>query len=266
MKKPKRSVAQLVRDRLNKTGLYDTPEYWDTKATAYEGLARSAWPSNTYNTLLHAEQRDVLLRLAGNIAGKRVADVGCGTGRMAQEFARRGAHVTGFDFSPQSIAVAQAEAAEQGLHCDFGVANIFEEPKPEDVATFDVVLSLGCLTIACSSRERFDDALRHVVALARPGGRVVFLEPVHQGRLLGRILRMSVSEWIRAAEGLGLALQSRGGVHFVPARYALAFVEAPMSLTRPVFDLGEWLLARSPRLEFLADYKYLAFDVPVLEP
>ena len=44
-----RSLVQMVRDRLSKRGLYDSPSYWDMKAQVYEGLARSNWPSNTFN-------------------------------------------------------------------------------------------------------------------------------------------------------------------------------------------------------------------------
>ena len=44
-------------DRLTKQGLYDSPAYWDMKAEAYQGLARSNWPSNTYNR--HWDERQM---------------------------------------------------------------------------------------------------------------------------------------------------------------------------------------------------------------
>ena len=40
------------------------------------------------------------------LAGKRVLDVGCGGGLLAEAMAHRGARVTGIDLSPESLAVA----------------------------------------------------------------------------------------------------------------------------------------------------------------
>jgi FkbM family methyltransferase len=42
------------------------------------------------------------------LAGKRVLDVGCGTGRLTAFAAEHAAHVYAFDPSPESIAEARA--------------------------------------------------------------------------------------------------------------------------------------------------------------
>jgi hypothetical protein len=88
---------------------------------------------------------------------------------------------------------------------------------------------------------------------------VLFVEPIHASRLLRRILPLGVSEWIEHAEALGLELVDRGGLLFVPARWVLAFREWPERLVGPVFRLGERVLAASPHLAPLADYKWLLF-------
>lgn len=43
----------------------------------------------------------------GDLLGRRVLDVGCGTGALAAELARRGAKVWGLDGSPEMLAVAR---------------------------------------------------------------------------------------------------------------------------------------------------------------
>jgi 2-polyprenyl-6-hydroxyphenyl methylase / 3-demethylubiquinone-9 3-methyltransferase len=53
------------------------------------------------------------------LAGKRVADVGCGAGLLAEPLARLGAAVTGIDAAPGNIAAALAHAAGQGLEIDY---------------------------------------------------------------------------------------------------------------------------------------------------
>src|SRR5882672_7947836 len=70
-----RTFRQLVRDRLVKRGLYDTPRYWDMKAESYAGLARSIWPSNTYNRHWDARQMAILDAVLGDVTDLTVADV-----------------------------------------------------------------------------------------------------------------------------------------------------------------------------------------------
>ncbi len=47
--------------------------------------------------------------------GSTILDMGCGTGRHAIEFAKRGFEVTGVDLSSGMLAVARASAAEAGV-------------------------------------------------------------------------------------------------------------------------------------------------------
>ena len=260
MNASERSLLQLVRDRLKKEGWYDSPEYWDMKAQSYSGLARSNWPSNSYNREVHARQMAALDHVLGDVSGLEVADVGCGTGRASLHLAGRGARVNGWDFSPGALEVARRDASDQGLEVTFAQGNINEPFDPELHGRFDIVLTIGCLTLACPDGRAFENAVSNLVALAKPRGRVLFVEPVHQSRLLRRILRMGIPEWIARCEAQGLEFATRGGLCFVPARYALAFRDLPNWISQPTFWAGERLLDASPRLDPLADYKWLLFQ------
>jgi ubiquinone/menaquinone biosynthesis C-methylase UbiE len=50
-----------------------------------------------------------LLVAAGDLAGRRTLDVGCGTGTLAVALAERGGKVWGVDSSPEMLAEAQAK-------------------------------------------------------------------------------------------------------------------------------------------------------------
>src|SRR5688572_33426083 len=57
---------------------------------------------------------DFIDRAAG-LRGKRVLDVGCGGGILAESMAARGAEVTGIDLADKPLKVAQLHLLESGL-------------------------------------------------------------------------------------------------------------------------------------------------------
>jgi SAM-dependent methyltransferase len=59
------------------------------------------------------------LRLLGTVAGKRVLDLGCGTGRAAAAFAQQGAHAIGLEPSPELLTAARRHANQLGVRVEF---------------------------------------------------------------------------------------------------------------------------------------------------
>ena len=55
--------------------------------------------------------------------GRRVIDFGCGPGLYTSRLAKRGATVSGVDFSPRSIHYARRQAEQDGLEIDYHEAN-----------------------------------------------------------------------------------------------------------------------------------------------
>jgi len=103
------------------------------------------------------------------LAGKRVLDVGCGGGILAESMARLGATVTGIDLSEKPLRVAQLHLLESGLQIDYRLSSA-EEYAAANAALFDVVTCMEML-------EHVPDPASTVAAcaeLAKPGGRVFF--------------------------------------------------------------------------------------------
>ena len=69
------------------------------------------------------------------LAGKRVADVGCGAGLLSEPFARLGGRVTGIDAAQENIAAARAHAEGQGLEIDYRVGDVAALEGPFDLVT-----------------------------------------------------------------------------------------------------------------------------------
>jgi SAM-dependent methyltransferase len=259
------SLSQLLRERRARSAIYGEASYWDARASERSGLARSLWPSNVFNEAWDERQRALLMRHLGSLAGRRVVDVGTGTGRMARFFAAEGAReVMGLDFSPATVEAARVETDAAGLsdRVRFAVGDVLSGFSPEHVGAFDDALVLGCLSVACRTEDELARALAHVASLVCDGGRVFLLEPIHTNPLLRRVLGLGVPAWVRLAERAGLRHVATGRMGFAPLRLVLSVRDLPRAVTHPLFRLGERALDASPRLAPLADYTLLSFARP----
>lgn len=101
-----------------------------------------------------------------DLSGKRVIDLGCGPGLYARRMARRGARVTGVDFSANSIDYART----RDMHnVDYLVADYLEDDLPTG---FDIAVLIYCDYCVLSPDNRLR-LLGRIRDLLRPGGRFV---------------------------------------------------------------------------------------------
>lgn len=80
-----------------------------------------------------------------------IADFGCGPGLYATRLAKKGAHVTGIDFSKRSIQHARETAAKENLNISYVNQNYLEF-KTED--RFDLIIMIMCDFCALSPAQR----------------------------------------------------------------------------------------------------------------
>ncbi|MBO0941730.1 bifunctional 2-polyprenyl-6-hydroxyphenol methylase/3-demethylubiquinol 3-O-methyltransferase UbiG [Acidovorax temperans] len=101
---------------------------------------------------------------------KRVLDVGCGGGILADSMARKGANVTGIDLASKSLRVAQLHALETGTpNIQYREISV-EALAQEQPASFDVVTCMEML-------EHVPDpgsVVRACAELVKPDGWVFF--------------------------------------------------------------------------------------------
>lgn len=249
------TILAMWRNRRARASVYSTPGYWDSKADELIGDAVSMWPNNLLNQLYHQEQLALLEDFLPTMNGLTVLDVGCGTGRISRYLAARGAKVTGFDFSAKAIEIARRLNQSNNLWHqsntpNYRVQSVYEL---EEAASFDVVVTWGCLTMACKDREQLLDSLSRIRRALKPNGVIALLEPIHRG-FLHRVLDMELKEFCDVMLEAGFEVKDVRQLHFWPARFALAFLPWPSWLTNGGYWLGQRCM-QLPGFRSTGDYK-----------
>ena len=109
----------------------------------------------------------------GDVSGKSLAHLQCHFGIDSLCWARRGAEVTGLDFSTPAVYTARKLASEMKLHADFVQANVYDASQALENRTFDVVYTgLGALNWLPDLR-RWAEV---VSSLVKPGGFLYLVE------------------------------------------------------------------------------------------
>ena len=203
----------------------------------FEALASQWWDTTSQFRPLHQINP---LRLnwisdrvdaAQGLAGKRVLDVGCGGGILAESMARRGANVLGIDMGLAPLAVGRIHAEKEGVQ-GIEYRQVPVEQLAEEMAgQFDVVTCMEML-------EHVPDPssiVRACMKLVKPNGHVFFstinrnpksyLFAIIGAEYVLRMLPRGTHEYqkfIRPSElagfirDAGLTLQEMTGLHFNP--------------------------------------------------
>lgn len=97
------------------------------------------------------------LDLAGNLQGRTVTDVGCGTGVLAIAAAARGAIATAVDIDPDAVEVTRDNAARNGVEVTALAGGVSQVPAAAEVVVAnlitDTVRSLAAELVAASTDE-----------------------------------------------------------------------------------------------------------------
>jgi len=103
-----------------------TQRYFDHRAARFDSIYHEGQPmrrlfNRTFRKAIY-ERFAITFEQAEPLRGRTVLDVGCGSGRYAVEFAKRGAaRVVGVDYAPGMLALAREYAAAHGVadRCEF---------------------------------------------------------------------------------------------------------------------------------------------------
>ena len=137
----------------------------------FSALAHRWWDPNSEFKPLHAINplRLNWIKTFINLEGKKVLDIGCGGGILAESIALSGADATGIDLSEKALKVAELHALEVGVSLTYRSisAEALADELPEH---YDVVTCMEML-------EHVPDpasVVRACAKLCKPGGTLFF--------------------------------------------------------------------------------------------
>ncbi|WP_328681779.1 class I SAM-dependent methyltransferase [Streptomyces sp. NBC_00322] len=131
----------------------------------YDSFAEAYSAENESNLVNGYYERPAMLALAGDVAGRRILDAGCGSGPLSAALRDRGAVVTGIDASAGMLALARRRLGDDlALH----VVDLSDRLPFDDGAFDDVVASLVLHYL-----EDWGPTLAELRRVLRPGGRLI---------------------------------------------------------------------------------------------
>jgi len=179
-------------------------EQFDLRGTGETGLSL-AYNRACYDLRRRQLQR-VLRREGIVVRGKRVLDVGCGTGFFTEFYLQNGALVTGLDITAASVD----RMRDRFRNARFVLADVSESPPD---GRFDVINAFDVL-YHVTDPWRWTQALHHLAGALNPGGALLITDVFDRstGEDEHNVMR-SLDEYREVLEDSGLVLGSLTPTH-----------------------------------------------------
>ncbi|MFE4469071.1 class I SAM-dependent methyltransferase [Leifsonia sp. NPDC056824] len=232
------------------------------RAAPYDAIAEGYTELNATSLLNEYYNRPALVELAGDVAGHRILDVGCGSGPILADLRDRGAMVTGVDASAGMLEQARARL---GTGVDLHVADL-AEPLPFDDDSFDDVVASQVLHYL----KDWGPTLAELHRVLRPGGRLIVSEEHPTALFLSDRLsggdreyfgvHERTEEWVLGGRTAELTFWDRPLHAMTDAFAAAGFRIATISEPAPAPEAFD----RFPEIRKHASGRFLAFVLFVL--
>lgn len=128
------------------------------------GLDSEAYDKNIEKNPLIKIEEPVVLEMINNVEGKKVLDLGCGTGRYSIKFAKEGAEVTGIDLSEDMLGIAREKVTNK-MKINFLKGDMSRKIDLPD-KSFDLIIS----SLAMSHLEEIDGFIENIGRLLNNDG------------------------------------------------------------------------------------------------
>jgi ubiquinone/menaquinone biosynthesis C-methylase UbiE len=147
---------------------------WAQGYFQYTNYNDKNWDGKTWKRNFHElRTRDLALFALGDIAGKRVLDIGCGQGEYLLTMAKMGASVAGQDLSEESVTKGRNLLKEEGLVGEVKLGDATQLDFPDNY--FDKAFSSDFFEHITLEQKR--KVISEVYRVLKPGGQLVIKTP-----------------------------------------------------------------------------------------
>ena len=130
---------------------------------------------------------DRLLTALGQVDGKHICEIGCGSGSLTRELATRGARISAVDISAEALRRTQ-EKNKEFTPQQVDVRQMDACNLLYDDQSFDLVVGMAIL-----HHIDINKGAREVSRVLKPGGKAVFIEPLAHNPIANLWRRLSPS-------------------------------------------------------------------------
>lgn len=110
--------------------------------------------------IIKRRENNTVLRMLGDLEGKKVLDLGAGTGRYSIQFALEGADVTALDLSEEMLDIAKAKAKKAGVKDKILFKKGDAKDTDFDDESFDIVTSMRVFHLIDDPKALFQEMKR----------------------------------------------------------------------------------------------------------
>jgi ubiquinone/menaquinone biosynthesis C-methylase UbiE len=156
---------------------------FDDQAAAY-----NRWYATPLEQLVDSMEKQAIFDLLPEVQGRRVLEVGCGTGNISLALAHRGSQVVGLDCSGPILARGQEKARRQSLPV------IWVRGLAADLPFADGSFEVAMCILALDFTAEREEALKEMVRVLSPGG---FLAIAVLNRFSLWTLKRVIRAWLK---------------------------------------------------------------------
>jgi 2-polyprenyl-3-methyl-5-hydroxy-6-metoxy-1,4-benzoquinol methylase len=198
--------------------------------------------------------------LLGDVRGRTVLDLGCGSGQNLIALASRGANVLGVDISPHLIRLAQQRLDNAGKVASLRVATAYDTGVPEE--SIDVVFAIAVL-----HHLELPVVREEIRRMLRKNGRLIFSEPIRFSRTLNLLrtffpARDGISSHEHPLNRADLAAITEGFTVMSQRNFRLPFIPLlgahRSNHDKRIWETDRWLNQHFPKLEHYATVKVMS--------
>ena len=197
--------------------LSSDPHARDDKAGRVQQMFAAIADSYDLNNRLHSfgldqRWRRKVVNLAGDLEGKRVLDVACGTGDLAEAFAAAGPdQVEGIDFTPEMLEIARQRPAHDAscpISWRVGDAMALDVPS-QSVDVVSIAFGLRNVMVP-------EQAIAEFRRVLRPDGKLLILEFSEPSNSLVRACNRIYTNHIMPVTASIIARDRSGAYRYLP--------------------------------------------------